>query len=58
MLLFRNVECKNIYLQNPPNNIVESLQRSHVVEIKYHDYGELAVEKLTELKMLYQERIN
>lgn len=57
MLLFRNVECKAIYLQNPPNNIVESLQRSHFVEIKYHDYGRLAVEKLSELKQLYQERI-
>lgn len=57
MLLFRNVECKIIYLQNPPNNIVESLQRNHNVEIKFHDYGDLAVEKLTELKKLYQERI-
>ncbi|NEY18564.1 ATP-dependent Clp protease ATP-binding subunit [Bacillus ginsengihumi] len=57
MLLFRNVECENIYFQNPPNNIVESLQRNHVVEVKYHDYGKLAVEKLIELKKLYQERI-
>ncbi|WP_010648817.1 AAA family ATPase [Oceanobacillus massiliensis] len=57
MLLFRNLECENIYFQNPPNNIVASLQRNHVVEIKYHDYGKLAVEKLTELKRIYQERI-
>ena len=57
LLLFRSVECEYLYLQNPPTNIVEALQNKYDVEIGYHDYGNLKVEELLELKKLYEKNI-
>ncbi|TYS18044.1 ATP-dependent Clp protease ATP-binding subunit [Rossellomorea vietnamensis] len=57
LLLFRNVECNSLYLQNPPTNIVDTLQSKYDVEIEYYDYGKLTFDELTELKRLYEERI-
>ncbi|MCA0972269.1 AAA family ATPase [Halobacillus litoralis] len=57
MLLFKNVECNQIYFQNPPINIVESLQRNHEVTVFYHDFEKVDFEKLSGLKEIYTERI-
>lgn len=57
LLLFRSVECEYLYFQNPPTNIVETLQSKYDVEIDYYDYGKPTLEQLSELKRLYEERI-
>lgn len=57
MLLFKNVECNQIYFQNPPINIVESLQRNNEVNVVYHDFEKINLDKLSELKEVYTKRI-
>lgn len=57
LLLFKNVKCKFLYFQNPPTNIVDTLQSKYDIEIKYYDYGKVSFEELFELKRLYKERI-
>lgn len=57
MLLFKNVKCNHIYFQNPPINIVESLQRNNEVTVFYHEFEKVDFEKLSDLKKNYAERI-
>lgn len=57
LLLFRSVECEYLYFQNPPTNIVDTLQSKYNVEIKYFDYGNPTLEDLYKFKRLYDEKI-
>lgn len=57
MLILKGVKFDTLYFQNPPNNIIEVIQRNFEVDVTYHDYGKIEVSSLIEFKKLFEDNL-